>query len=531
MDIDYIRVYKPKQLDYSLPYKSSSEFVHEAFEEKTIGDHVSISPYPNSIAINTSDPDEVYYRGIDNYIYVSNKIGGSWYTKRLEFNDGAPSLVAGDIKYVPGHDKIVYVGANNRINLFGRSTVEPCGYYHWYLRDDWWTGTYDLIPAESGVIQVTPNGNDIFFKGSIDNKMHRYNWDIASGNWIHSVLYHPPSLGTNSLVKNDIVVDPVTYNLLYKGNDNRLQTFWKDISGTYNHVHIDNNWSSSAFKIKDVASSLTFATNVGGVLYIGIDNKIHLYKYVGGSIGWDHELLPYSYSSPTLGYLDADLAKGSICWDNTVNKLYYGGYDGRVQCFYFDWSTWHHFWINDFWNTIEFNTFDSKSSSDYVASLSTGSESSGKYVYYTANTGSPYTLLDPSPAGQQTHRLVSNTKRPRLVRFKWDACEYSYFPSDDANTNIRTLFKKSEEQKNDNESIGNKINVYPTITTSNLTIESKTLSDEDFILIFDLTGRVVIEQKLLTNKTNIDVQNLHSGIYILEIHTKKEKYNYKFTKI
>lgn len=528
MDIEYIRVYKPNQLDYTLPYKSNQTFVHEAFEENSIGDHISISPYANSIAPNTSNPDEIYYRGIDNYIYVSNKIGDAWYTKRLEFDHGYPSLVGGDIKYLPSHDKIIYAGQDSRINLFGRSSIVPSGYYHWYLRDDAWSGSFDHILAEPGSLQVTPDGNNIFFTGLYDRKMHRYNWNTTISSWSHSVLSHPTGTGTNTLIKNDIIVDPGTGNVIYKGMDNRLQIFWKDSYGIYNHAYIDDNWTTSAFKVSSLPSSITFAPSMDGILYIGVDRKIHFYKFVGGSTGWDHQWLPYTYSAPSLGYTDADLAKGSLDWDDESKKLFYGGYDGKIQCFYYQDASWHHFWVDDYWNKADFNTYNSLDSGAYLASIKVGAELTNKSVYHTAHTSSPYTMRD--PANPADHILIPSTKRPRLVRFKWDTCEDDHDPSEAVYSKIRSLYRGTENDSLDYAEEKSLFELYPNPASAFLTVKTEKSLSTKSVIVRDLMGRSLINLTQTDDLSKINVSDLPVGIYIVEVQLGDTKYYGKFLK-
>jgi hypothetical protein len=98
---------------------------------------------------------------------------------------------------------------------------------------------------DPGSLQASPNG-EIFFKG-IDNKMHWYYFD--NGQWNHQLLNHPNN--SMSDVSGDIVIDPATNNIFYRGHDNRLQTFWKDLSGNYNHAWVDGNWSTSSYLVKN----------------------------------------------------------------------------------------------------------------------------------------------------------------------------------------------------------------------------------------------------------------------------------------
>lgn len=132
---------------------------------------------------------------------------------------------------------MIYAGENNRINLFGISTIEPSGFYHWYLTSNWscpWCVTNDKVSTNPGCIQVAENG-EVFFIG-LDNKLH---WYRSNGySWFHSIMPHP-DMG-NSRVSGNIVVEPDTNNVFYRGYDGRLQVFYKT-EQQHMHNRIDNN--------------------------------------------------------------------------------------------------------------------------------------------------------------------------------------------------------------------------------------------------------------------------------------------------
>jgi hypothetical protein len=53
------------------------------------------------------------------------------------------------------------------------------------------------------------------------------------------------------------------------------------------------------------------------------------------------------------------MRKATIEWDNSLQRIYYAGYDGRIQTFGKSGSSWWHSWVNDYWNTDEYSSFNS----------------------------------------------------------------------------------------------------------------------------------------------------------------------------
>lgn len=481
LDIDYIKVYKPISNDYSVSYKSSNENMHHDVFANITPTPTTVSSYANSIAINPNNGNEVFYRGSNNYIFSAYRTGNSWQVKRLEFNDGGgPSLAAGDIRYLPIHDKILYVGSNQRINVFGRSNIEPCGFYHWYLRNDWWIGDYDKVYPQAGALQTAPNG-DIFFKG-IDSKMHRYYF--AGGVWNHQIFNHP---NTASYIDGDIVIDPNTLNVFYRGADNRLQTFWKDGAGNYNHAWVDANWNTTAYTIKNLPGSMVYVPALNGILYIGADNKIQLYNW---NTTWYHSWIPYSYGNPNLGYVNGDYAKSSIEWDNSLQRIYYAGYDGRIQTFGKSGSSWWHSWVNDYWNTDEYSSFNSGQNYYYSASLKLGSDGSNPGIFYTR-------------------------KDSHLAYFKYEPCEVL----NPTNGGWRNLNKPLNENNTNIDTNQFGIEIFPNPVHDWLTIREVNLTNNlKTVRIYDIAGNLMININSEEQIFKINVRNLRAGIYIIEIN-------------
>ena len=80
------------------------------------------------------------------------------------------------------------------------------------------------------------------------------------------------------------------------------------------------------------------------------------------------------------------------------------------------------------------------------------------------------------------------------------------------------------------QSLTNRINIYPNPTQNQITIESQVVIDE--INIIDINGRILNAIKLdeIAQNYQLDVSNLSNGIYFIEINSGKAKHIQKFIK-
>lgn len=481
MDIDYIRVYKPGQGNYNVAYKSTANSLHHDVFAGMATAPVNVSSKPGSIAVNTSNADEVFYRGTDDYLYVANRVSGNWSVKKLEFNDGIPIKATGDIKYVPNHDLLIYAGSNNRINLFGRSATEPCGFYHWYLSSNWscwWCITDDYIKNTAGTLQVTSNGV-VYFAGT-DDKLHKYYYDEGLANWQHANFGTPftPVAG----VQGDIIVDEATAAIYYKGLNNKIYSYWT--TGTsYFGAEIPPGGTPAAFEAKATANSMVWAPSMNRIMYIGSDNKIQQYQLI--SSVWTHSWIPYSYTAAPDGYTNGELARANIGWDDYKQRVHYGGFDGRLQLFGYDGTGWWHWSTDDYWNTNAYKTFNSTSGSA-MPSITLGPESPEKSIYYTQADN-------------------------HLAYFRHEPCEY--------------LVTESHSEKDMNKT--KPIQAAPVLDLPIVNISPNPSSGLVYIKatqsvnlsVMDITGRAI---RSYQNVEKLDISDLPAGVYLFRITDKED---------
>jgi predicted secreted protein len=65
------------------------------------------------------------------------------------------------------------------------------------------------------------------------------------------------------------------------------------------------------------------------------------------------------------------------------------------------------------------------------------------------------------------------------------------------------------------------ITVYPNPASQYLTIETKELGSESYARIFTLSGKQVLERKVISHITRMDVSELKNGVYILKLENEK----------
>jgi hypothetical protein len=102
-----------------------------------------------------------------------------------------------------------------------------------------------------------------------------------------------------------------------------------------------------------------------------------------------------------------------------------------------------------------------------------------------------------------------------------NAYEVSWSMLDTANANC--VFLSTTDFENTNG-----VNIYPNPTTSILYIQTSDNAIIDSVTLFDLTGKIILQQTKSSNQIN--VESLASGTYIVEAYSGKDKFTSKFVK-
>jgi len=491
MDIDFVKVYQFKNNNYGLSYKSSNEFIHHDIYE-TAGSNIPLVNYKQqSITLNTNNANEVFFIGTDKRLYKSTRSSsGNWSTAKINYNYNVPlpaANVEADLAYHKQYNYVLYRGGDSRIQFFGKSGNQ---YWHWWIDDDW--NNWSSIPGVSstyGSIKVAPNGI-IVYKGT-DNKVHYYK--NINGDWKHFTLNHPNN--SSSRCKGDIVIASDN-NIIYKGYDNRLQIFWINRDGNYQHAWIDDYWYTSSYTVNSKPGSIVYSDD--GIYYNGTDNKIHRFYWSGD---WYHQLLPYSYGTSSLGYINGDYVRGSLAYDKSTKSVLYIGYDGRVQFFRKNGSSYYHGWINDYWVTDEYDADNNTNTYKYSSTFATND-----IVYYKRKDG-------------------------HLSYFKYEPCEV-LDPPCNSHINLRSTDIISDQ---DDLRRFDDLNVtlYPNPAQNFLNIEIKNgISIEDRIQysIYSLEGQKLTSGYIDVTIQEVNISELPTGTYLVKLTNNSNSVNKIFIK-
>lgn len=530
MLIDYIKVYKPNSLTLANNYKSSKEYInHHVFEGLSSPERVSTAS--RSITLMPQNTSQFYYAGKDGLVYeMLQNTSTSWIYGQAPLVP-ASSLITpdeqfrGDLHYDIASGKIIYVGNNNRIQYYHSNTS---GWFHDYIDNNWGTSAYTVAPG-SGNLGVADDGT-IFYVG-VDHKIQYFTLYGVHG-WI------PYTYGTNDYAYywgGDILVEKNTtgggYDIYYKGADQSLQQFWVDGSGVYHHRQIDNG---SSFLVSDKNCSMTLG-NQDEVFYIGTDDKIHRFYFTGIAPSlWSHELLNHTYGLPSIVYPNGDYARADITYDNDTRKVQYFGNDGRLQYFGYSPSTgWFHDYIDNYWSTTEFTSFDN-STSPYAVSSSLAYHSLSKRTYYVGK----FEWLTPGDLYVDT--------RKHIRYFEYQPCENLNQPRESWHNIHKTTTSNpnsgvsaaSNVKLNSTNAQGKNITlleyehrnfVYPNPSTSG---EFKLYNpgEDGFITVTDIQGRTILSSKISELKGIINLSSYPSGVYILNANIDGVSYRDKLIK-
>ena len=78
----------------------------------------------------------------------------------------------------------------------------------------------------------------------------------------------------------------------------------------------------------------------------------------------------------------------------------------------------------------------------------------------------------------------------------------------------------------------NELNIYPNPANDFIDIETTGISDfqNSYFSIFDITGNLVTKEKMIQNKTRIDLSEFPNGLYLIQVRNNGKMFSKKFIK-
>lgn len=515
MYVDYVRMYKPINGDYTSLYKSTYDGMnHNLMAEANIP-WSKVHHMAGSIIVNPLNGNEIFYTDEYQRIQCYKVSGSSRTIVRLEYNDGATTSnanVASNLVYLPMHNILVYKGTDNRIQYFGRSSTEPCGWYHWYI-DDNWSSPSNLANSTYSKICVSSSGI-IYYIGT-DNLIHKFSWNGAD--WIGSIV---SPFNAAYPVKGDFSYDEASNTFIYVGTDDKIHILYY-AGGAYQRYDIGQHIAPQITAAN--RPGILLPTNNGNDIYfVGQDDKLHLLKNNNGPCSYS--LVPYQYDNA--GYPQADRFLNSIAWLSGQNRVVYVGKDGRIQVLEKVNGTWSHFWIDDYWNT-----------DDFMCENDINYRFPYPFPYYAVFNSYPqyYTMQkNPSLFIDNNGIIYYRGKDGHIRNLKWEPCELR-------NPGERTLTSLHRKIIKDSSVNTKKDDMYIMVDSNRPMLELFPNPAKDFIdinthsletfnyKILSLYGTCMASGRF-RKENRIDLSALPKGLYYLSLFGDKTQHQLKFVK-
>jgi beta-glucanase (GH16 family) len=509
MNIDYIRVWKPNNNDYSTsPFKTAQGWVNDFFAANLVQNppppRYMSSGFYNCIALNHTNEDEIFFIGTDQKIV--RRLG----TGNVETVISGIETTTSGISFNSKYGLVTYRDINGTLKFINAWSD---GTFHTNFFNAVGAGANDLKVLNGPNCVVHSKYGDIFYVGT-DNKIHRLR--LTSGVWYHQLIgsYSNPSNITTGELALDENDNNANLTIYYRGLDNRLQCQWfNGNTGAYENTYIDANWGTSAYLINSNKQGVLKCV-AGKILYIGTDEKLHQFYF--GNNTWNHELINYTYGS-------GELLKGSLEWDNTHNILYYMGTDNRIQSLNqklsFINGQFVYVWVHNFVN-------DYVDANEYLGFGASGNQSSILQSKWTNN------------------EIIYNSSQSILRFFQYRACEFPADcfgsknlnrpapPSDNKVTRKIPPYTIDQIAKIPQGDIKpNEYKIGPNPVENLLKIESDNAGINADISIIDFRGSTLFEKQFQQSKDIVlDFSGYTPGLYLVRIRDKFNITTYKISK-
>lgn len=245
-------------------YRVSGAWTH-AWIDPGASSGKKISNQPNSLSIGASN--ELFYRGNDNYIHQYYKSGTTWVHKKLQSSVPWEQQCSGDVEVNADNSKVFYKGNDGYIHFYKKSGTS---WTHYWIESS--TADFSTKISSSANSLVISSIGDIFYRGSSDNKLHKYTYNSTTDSYSHSVINSGPFGTPTAHLINGTMKITNDDRIIYLGNDQKIQYLEKP-SIFWEHGEISNYYlyDPLIYNYFDVAK-------VDGKIFYG-DGNNHVFSY------------------------------------------------------------------------------------------------------------------------------------------------------------------------------------------------------------------------------------------------------------
>jgi beta-glucanase (GH16 family) len=503
-DIDYIRVYQPtgyaaNDLAAVYPsYKTDYGWKRNDFEPAapatTPNADRQIHPTTVGCLSASQNTGQVAYSGADAVMRRYYPQGGTYQYEKITTGAGYPWYmnVQGDV--VVQDDaygtRIFYKGIDSRVHYFYGTT--GAWNHDWAVQRDAsnnfiWSDP--LVSSQPGALAVA-NDHLLFYRGQ-DNRIHKMEW-VSPGGWQHQLLPLDTTPGISAsaqLVDGDVIVSGS--QLFYVGADGQIQSYWLSSTG-YTHVWLDPVfWNSPSSLASNQYGSL--CAHPSGVVFRGKNDDLLHNFYWTSSTGWQHRNFIGSSSAmysaqwmvPVVGKISADQG----------GTVYYRGRDNKLQFYYANGNDWAHAWP-DSWDYLSPRTI-------------------------TTNN-------DNFSLGAADAPLFFQNADSYMGYFNWAQCEQNLCDtSSPVGSNAGSVYRMGQltnaggtKTSGASAAAVESLQIYPNPATNQIAITGGSIEPVT-VVILDLTGRIVLNQTILSGQGHVALDQLQSGSYTVQLQQGK----------